>query len=136
MAPSEKPQIAWPVINIGERALIVKWSFFAQWLLSKWGVKISELAAIMASKDATMVDVLMQCFTAAVAENFEQGAVPIADFWAAEISREDDPMVKWQACVTALFEAVAKSRTKGKAQPAVTPPGTQPAVTQPGMTAN
>ena len=118
--PGEVPQIDWPTIAIGDQRLIVRWTFYAQWLLSKRKVNTKDLPTLMQTKDATIVDVMVECFAAAVAENFTAGGLPApsADYWALAISQANDPGL-WQRVNAALWQAV------GKAQPAVATPAPQ-----------
>lgn len=123
----EVPQIDWPVVTIGDQRLVVRWTFFAQWLISKRKINIRELAQLMQAKDPSLIDLMVECFAAAVAENFTTRNLPAptAEYWALAISQSGDPD-KWGEVNRIFWEAV------GKAPAAVATPAPQP--TPQGMT--
>jgi hypothetical protein len=112
----ETPQIDWPVVQIGQQRLTVRWTFYAQWLLSKRHVNVRALGNMIESRDPALVDLLVECFTAAVAENFtSQGLpVPTPEQWALAISSQPD---KWQEINAAIWEAVRKARPAASPAP-------------------
>ena len=103
--------INWPTITIGEHTLTVRWTFYAQWLLSKRGVNVKDLATVVKDRDPSLINVMVECFAAAVAENFKQMGLPVpdADYWAGQISDAsfENPDI-WQQCNTIIWEAVRK----------------------------
>jgi hypothetical protein len=109
----EVPQIDWPVVQIGDQRLIVRWTFYAQWLLSKRGVNVKELPTLMESRDPTLVNTMVECFAATVAENFTARNLPApsADHWAAAISHasEQQPAL-WSEINQKIWVAVGKTR--------------------------
>lgn len=114
--------IKWPSITIGEhKDLAVRWTFYARWLLSKRQVDIVKLKIYMAEKNAILVDVMVEVFAAAVAENFkhEGKEVPDADYWALLVSQQDDPDADFIRMNKIIWEAIAAST--GKTLPAVSP---------------
>lgn len=127
-ARGEKPHIAWPMIHIGEHALVVRWTFFVTWLLSKRKVNVLHLKEMGIARDPAMLDTFLEIFAACVAENFPRGHAPDAEYWAAAISEVGDPEL-FQIANKAVLEAVGKAPKA--AQPAA-PPAIlqQPAVTQ------
>lgn len=128
----EVPQVDWPVASIGDQQLVVRWTFYAQWLLSKRKVDVRQLGVLMQAKDPGLVDVIVECFAAAVAENFTGRGLeaPTAERWALMISQasQANPSV-WQEVNQAIWEAV------GKAQPAASPAPNKTA-DQPGQAPN
>lgn len=110
----EVPQIDWPIVVIGEQRLIVRWTFFAQWLISKRKINIRELPQLMTTRDPALIDLMVECFAAAVAENFTARNLPAptAEYWALAISQSGGQ--KWAEINRKFWEAV------GKAPPAVT----------------
>jgi len=121
----EVPQVDWPVVVIGQRSLVVRWTFYAQWLLSKRRVNIKELGPLLSSTDVPLVDVLVELFAACVAENWTKSKLdaPSADYWAAMIS-DHGGLPKWTECIKAVFDAM------GKAPAAAAPPApAEPATT-------
>jgi hypothetical protein len=119
----ETPQIDWPVVVIGQQRLTVRWSFYVQWLLSKRKVNVRALGEMIATKDPSVVDLVIECFAAAVAENYtSQGlAVPTAETWALQISADPET---WPAINAAIWEAIKKARPA-----AATPAPQEPAQT-------
>jgi len=126
---SETPPIDWPVVQVGDQRLIVRWTFYVQWLLSKRKVNLKDLPALVSARDTALVDVMVECFAAAVAENFTARNLPVpdAEYWALTISQCGDPG-KWQEITNAVWAAV------GKAPPAVATPAPQQTAPQAGMT--
>ena len=122
MLPGETPQIDWPVVVIGDQRLVIRWTFYAQWLLSKRNVDVKALPTLMESKDPTLVNTMVECFAATVAENFTARNLPApsADHWAYAISNTGDPNL-WGEINQKIWVAV------GKARPAVAPPAPEPA---------
>jgi hypothetical protein len=120
----EVPQIDWPTIVVGDQRLVVRWTFYAQWLLSKRKVNVKDLPTLMQAKDPALVDIMVECFTATVAENFTARALPApnADHWALAISQANDPGL-WGRVNQAIWQAV------GKAPPAVATPAPQATAT-------
>jgi hypothetical protein len=106
----EQPQIDWPTLVLGEQTLVVRWTFYAQWLLSKRRVDVRSLGVFLATKEPAMVDTMVECFAASVAENFSTRNLPVptADHWAVEISKQPDALNSWKRCCDALFAAIAK----------------------------
>lgn len=121
--------INWPSITLGPHVLVVRWTFYAQWLLSKRGVNVRDLRAAMNAKDPALVNTLVECFAASVAENFKAEGLPVpdAEYWAFIISDEaqkDDGV--WLRVNQSIWTAV------GKVQPAaVTPAPQQETAAQP-----
>lgn len=103
----EAPQVDWPTVTIGQHQLVVRWTFFAQWLLSKRKVDIKSLGPMLANKEAPLVDCMVEIFAAMVAENFtsRELAAPSAEFWALAISKQ--PAI-WPQCTAAIFGAFSK----------------------------
>jgi hypothetical protein len=127
----ETPQIDWPTIQLGDQTLVVRWTFFAQWLLSKRKVDVRQLKSLVVLKDPSLVDTLVECFAAAVSENFTSKSLPApdAEYWAYAISQAStaNPDI-WSEVNRAIWVAV------GKVQPTTNNPAT-PATseeTQPG----
>ena len=128
----EVPQVDWPVVTVGDQKLIVRWTFYAQWMLSKRKVDVRQLGTLMQAKDASLVDVMVECFAAAVAENFTTRGLeaPTVERWALMISQasQENPAV-WNEVNQAIWAAV------GKAQPAASPAPIKTAE-QPGQAPN
>lgn len=128
----EAPQIDWPTIQVGEHSLVVRWTFYVQWLLSKRHVNVKQLSAIITERAPELIDVMVECFAAAVAENFSRaGRVPpTAEAWALLISEASfaQPAI-WAAVNRAIWEAVEKARlaaTPALPKDATQQPGTAP----------
>lgn len=123
----EVPQIDWPVVAIGDQQLIVRWTFYAQWLMSKRKVNIKDLPQLMNTRDPAIIDLMVECFAAAVAENFTTRNLPAptAEYWALAISQSGG-QEKWAEINRVFWEAV------GKVQPAAATPA--PQETAQGMT--
>ena len=124
MAPlkGEVPQTDWPIIQIGEQRLIMRWTFYVQWLLSKRRVPIKGMVEALKERRPELVDTILECFAAAVSENYTAVGTPApeAEYWARAISADPDPG-KWSEICSKLFEAV------GKVKPVATTPETLPA---------
>lgn len=121
--PQESPQVDWPTIKIGDQVLVIRWTFYAQWLLSKRSVNVKEMPTLMASKDPSLVNTMVECFAAAVAENYTAAGLPAptAEQWALAISNTRDTAL-WGQINQKLWEAV------GKARPAAVSPTPDPAI--------
>ena len=117
--------IDWPVIDIMGQRLTVRWTFYVQFMLSKRKVSVTQLPRMMQEKDPGLVELMVECWTAAVAENYtQQGQVaPSSDFWAQAISQAGDEV--WRQINTAIWEAVKKARPAAN-QPAQTQPAPAP----------
>ena len=128
----EVPQVDWPVATVGDQTLVVRWTFYAQWLLSKRKVDVRQLGTLMQAKDPSLVDVMVECFAAAVAENFTVRGLeaPTAERWALMISQASaaNPAI-WNEVNQAIWQAV------GKALPAASPAPSETAI-QPGQAPN
>ena len=128
----EVPQVDWPVVAVGDQRLVVRWTFYAQWLLSKRKVDVRQLGTLMQAKDPGLVDVMVECFAAAVAENFTARGLeaPTAERWALMISQAAaaNPGL-WQEVNQVIWQAV------GKTQPAASPAPSETA-DQPGQAPN
>lgn len=107
---SDTSPIDWPIVQVGDQRLTVRWTFYAQWLLSKRKVRVSELPRLMKEVDPAIVDVMVECFAAAVSENFtKRGQVaPDAEYWAATIS-ENGGDEKFKELNAAIWAAVGKA---------------------------
>lgn len=134
LKPAEKPQTNWPKITVGSQMLIVRWTFYTQFLLSKRGVDVRKMPTLAKELDPGLVSVMVECFAAAVAQNYKDQQMPIpdADHWAMaieEISGEDPGV--WKRVCSSIWEAINASvpKTEPAAAPATEPVATEPAKT-------
>lgn len=114
------PPIDWPVVTIGKHRLILRWTFYAKWLLSQRKVDIRHL-----NQDSPeIVANLMEIFAAMVAENFKDAGhePPTAEYWASAIN-DNGGDEKWIEANKAISDAIAKAR------PAANTPGPQETAT-------
>jgi len=127
----EEPQINWPTVEVGEHKLVVRWTFYCQWLLSKRGVSLANLQELLARKEPGMVDVVVECFAACVGENFVAKGIPVptAEYWALQITANGG-IPTWRRCSEAVFAAIALAP---KPEPAGSP-APQPANKTAGAT--
>ncbi len=117
--------IDYPTIQMGDRALVVRFSFAAQILLRRrYGLDPGELGPALANTNPDKVENLIKLFASMVAENFvDVGApqqvtlntTPTADYWLTQI---DHGNLKEVDAVVA--EAMGKVREAAKR--AATPP--------------
>lgn len=132
MSPSNYEPIQWPRIQVGKQLLEVKWSLFAEYLLSTWGLDVSEVIKVVAStrkiltpavvaEDGTVqtpavlepqkpewVMRFFDLFAACVGQNYvDMGQeAPKAAHWAAVMQRD-----QFQPALKALVEAMGKPQT-------------------------
>lgn len=116
--PKLQPQIDWPVITVGDETLIVRWSFYTQFLLSKRKVDVKNLGVALQTRSAEFLSIAVECFAAAVAENYTTKGQepPTADQWAIVLS--EDAALRAEA-FKATWGAVAKVMPVAKTPPTV-----------------
>ena len=115
MDSDQTPPIDWPVVKLNQQRLTVRWTLYVQWLMSKRRVDIKKLPMLMKDLAPELLDTVMECFAAAVAENFTTQGLPApsAEHWALVISNCGEPD-KWQEVSSALWTAVGKARPAGE----------------------
>ncbi len=136
--------IKWPSITIGEQTLTVRWSFFVQFLLSKRNVDYPAFFRMIQEQKqrvlpgetvnivvpVSSVNTLVECFAAAVSENFKAAGLPIpdAEHWAMAISEVEgtNPSI-WSEVNAALWEALGKVTPAPKPVAAQEPATKEPA---------
>lgn len=106
------PPIDWPVVQVGKHRLIMRWTFYAKWLLSQRKVDMRNFAQNSPEVIANSIDI----FAAMVAENFTAigQEPPTAAYWAMAISDNGGDAL-WAEVVKAISE------TFGKVKPAAAP---------------
>jgi hypothetical protein len=125
----EKPQTNWPTIQIGDQLLVVRWTFFVTWLLSKRKVDMLKLKDMGRNLDPGMVDTMLEVFSACVAENFPRGHAPDAEFWAAAISGTGEVDL-FSRANSAILDAVGKAPKAAQPAAPLASPQQPPAITQ------
>jgi hypothetical protein len=94
---TDRPPIEYPTVTIGGRTYVVKFSQFAEYLVSKWGYRLSDLVQIIvpgSGDNPRNLSFIVQLFAACVAHNFSKFTPPqeplTPEQWM-EAFPEDDP---------------------------------------------
>jgi len=107
--------IDYPTITIGERTLVVRFSLYAQYLLSQQGV---DLRKPLSSRDPGYLAYRLAIFAAAVAQNYPAGKAPTAEQWALDL---DGSLDRWADIEKAIGEAMGKASEELRAGLAAVP---------------
>jgi hypothetical protein len=124
-----------PLVAIGDRTLVVRCSFYAEYQLSLAGLTLAGCLQILTAQrfagaaDPRGVASMCDMFAACVSENYPDRA-PTAKEWAKTISDLPDSQAAWKAICQAVDQAISKRLL------ASVPPAAPPATAEPPALTN
>lgn len=106
MSPAPKT-----IVTVGEVAVELKMSFYAQMHMDELGVDTGKLFVILNTRPGNLV-AYMKVFAALAAFSYvEKGlTVPTPHEWQAEIEGTENPLETWKAMVEAVREVVGLAK--------------------------